>query len=425
MDINEYIRNNWHNMTDNEMAAVCGISRKAIEGRRERMGLKKDKKNKPIDAQVELITKVAELLARNNISPDEVGRIQKIRVSNSQMGYVDRETGEADIKDLTHTSFVFTPKWQEGPEWPIVQQAKPTIVKPAKVAQMPREGQVAVILPDVQIGYRRDVQTAELSAFHDEQAMSVALQIIKDLQPDLIVNLGDFLDFPMFGKYTQEAGFALTAQASIDKAHLFLAEQRAAAFNAKIVVIEGNHEKRLKSMQSITMNSLAAMHLQKANLPDSWPVMSVPFLCRFDELDIEYIDAYPAGEYWINDRLVCIHGYRVAPAGKTAARVVNDERVSTIFGHIHRIELAYKTMRVRAGSRINLSFSPGCLCRIDGAVPSTKSGSDIMGRPLVSYENWQQGIGIVHYEEGDAPFSVTPVFIHDGYAIVNGKHYKA
>jgi hypothetical protein len=70
-------------------------------------------------------------------------------------------------------------------------------------------------------------------------------------------------------------------------------------------------------------------------------------------------------------------------------------------------------------------MSPGCLARIDGAVPSTKQGLDLDGRPIVRHEDWQQGIAVVTYEEGDGEFHPELVPIRTGTAFWRGKLYTA
>jgi hypothetical protein len=72
-----------------------------------------------------------------------------------------------------------------------------------------------------------------------------------------------------------------------------------------------------------------------------------------------------------------------------------------------------------------MAASPGCLARIDGAVPSTKGGIDLDGRPLTRVEDWQQGIGIVRYEEGDGRFTYENVAIHNGWCMWQGKEWTA
>ena len=73
-----------------------------------------------------------------------------------------------------------------------------------------------------------------------------------------------------------------------------------------------------------------------------------------------------------------------------------------------------------------MAASPGCLARIDGAIPSTRGGVDLDGRPLIRYENWQQGMGVVSYEDSGAHrFSYDVIPIYDGWALYQGKEYTS
>ena len=428
MDTNEYIREHYLENTDQQLADLLGISPKAVRERRMRMGLSKSDTPRSLGdfsstSKTETgVTILERLLAENGISLNEVG---SIRLSSYQQGQKNAE-GESEVLNLGGAAVTLKvdSKLQDGPEWPVTQPAAPVTIKPININKVNRKLKRAVIWPDPQIGFRRDVRTGELDPFHDRQAIEVALQITRDLNPDGLMNLGDFLDFPMFGRFAQEPGFQMTTQPTLDEAHSLLAEQKAVAPNLEWhVLMEGNHDLRLQNF--ILQNAAAAFGIQRANLPESWPVMSVQYLLRLEELGIEYVDGYPAGEYYINDRLKCEHGSKVGPRGKIANKIATDERVSVITGHNHRIETVYKTTPVKGGARVNLGMTLGCLCRIDGAVPSQKSGMDAHGRVIKTSLDWQQAIGVVEYEEGDGPFSVTPVLIHEGTAIYNGKLYQA
>lgn len=374
----------------------------------------------------ERLGRIARLLEESGIDLDEVGRIDKVRIGDYQTTVkVRQEDGSDRLEQVTNRadSLVITPSWETGPEWPVVQPAKPCAVKAPAAKAEPTDGwHTAVILPDPQIGYRR-YEDGTLDPFHDEKAMAVALKLVKALKPQLVVNLGDFLDFAQFGTYEQEPAFALTTQAGIDRGHRFLAEQRAAAPHADIRLLEGNHDRRL--LKSIIKNAMAAFGLRRANAPESWPVLSVPHLLRLDELGVEYVEGYPAGVTWINDNVACIHGHKVRSAGSTAMAVVDDERVSTIFGHVHRIELQHKTRRTKDGPRFSFAATPGCLCRLDGAVPSTKSSTDSAGRPVGSVENWQQGVAVVTFEPGNGRFAYEVAAIYDGELTFRGRRYEA
>jgi predicted phosphodiesterase len=349
----------------------------------------------------------------------EQAKVERVKLYQGMSKDAD---GEAHLTDMA--AIQFSPAWEQDPEWPVVAQAKPCVIRPVAKGSAPKgDWHTAVILPDCQIGYRKFLDTDELDPFHDEAAMSVALKLIRHLRPEVIVNLGDFCDFPEFGKYEQEPEFAQTTQQSIDRAHRFLAEQRAAAPDADIRLIEGNHDARLG--KAIARNAMSALRLKRADAPESWPVLSVPFLLRLDDLGVTYVPGYPAGLTWINDNVACIHGWKVRSSASTAAAVIDDERVTTIFGHIHRIEAQSKTRRTKLGAKHAFAYSPGCLCRIDGAVPSVKSATDPMGRPVPTVENWTQGLGVVTYEPGDGRFAYEQAAIYDGEMSFRGVRYAA
>jgi predicted phosphodiesterase len=308
------------------------------------------------------------------------------------------------------------------PKWPLVQRGAATIkvVKPTPFPRAKHRDKLAVILPDPQIGFRR-LADGTFDPFHDTSAINVALEIAGSIDPDQIIWLGDFLDLAPFGRFEQEATFAQTTQASLDYGYSLLLRANDIA-DGNQVLLEGNHDRRLE--KAITKNCIEAFGLRQAASPEDWPVMSVPNLLRLDELAVRYVGGYPAGSYWLNERIKCIHGSTVRSNGSTAKAVVDEERVSVIFGHIHRIETHYKTSETYSGGRVRLAHTPGCLCRIDGAVPSTKSSTDLSGRPVTHHENWQQGLTVVSYGEGDKPFSLESVFINtfEGYTASFGGH---
>lgn len=312
------------------------------------------------------------------------------------------------------------------PAWEPVDRAQPIVLAaPKKVVPKKSKHQVHIALPDPQIGYR--VIDGKWDPFHDERAMDVALQITAFVEEtdriDTVINLGDFLDLPAQGRFEQEAGFASTTQSAFDRGHLFLQEQRQAAGpKAKIVLVEGNHDRRMEKF--IVTNMLSAFGLKRANTKEL-PAMSIPFLLRLDEIGVEYIDAYPAGAYWITDNLRAIHGNKARSNGSTAAAYTNAmPHISTIFGHSHRLEIQSKTVFNGAGPIKSAAISPGCLCRVDGAVPSVNGSTHIDGSPAQHFEDWQQGVAVITVEpNGD--YYTELVQIKEGVAWFRGKKFTS
>lgn len=372
-----------------------------------------------IEAQpnrIATLGKIAELLERNGIDIEDVGRVHKV---NLYEGFYKDSDGVAHTVPLT--SVQLSPHWADGPAWPVIQPGPSVKVPTRRIKPVRNDGwHDAVILPDMQVGYYRS-RTGDLEPIHDEDAIAIALAITADINPNLVVLVGDNLDAAELGRYRVTPAFQQTTQASIDRLTTLCAELRHAAPNARIVFLAGNHEERLP--RYLLDNAVAAFGLRKGNAPESWPVMSVPYLARMDEHDIKFLPGYPASAFWVNDRLRIIHGDKVASGGSTAHKYLATEKVSVIFGHIHRREYASRTREDRDGAKEIMAASPGCLARIDGSVPSTRGGTDLDGRPLVRIEDWQQGLAVVTYQPGDGMFAYQNVAIHDGWSMWNGKEY--
>lgn len=374
--------------------------------------------------------RIADLLDRNGIDLAEIGAITKV---NLWQGFSkDQETGENNVVDLVGVQIA--PAWAEGPQWPVVQPAAPTVVraKPRKPSSTSIGTTTIVILPDPQIGFRR-TETGVLDPFHDETAIDVALQIVADAKPHRIINLGDSCDFAEWSsKFLVSPEMVLTTQPTIDRLHLFIAQQLSAApDDCQITLLEGNHDARLPS--AITKNAMAALRLRRANTPADWPVLSMQHLLRLDDFGtttngqprVAYLAGYPAarlklaaGNQHITP-LFAVHGERL-----TVSAVAKNERQSFVQGHIHRIQDHWATFEIDGQPIVVNAWSPGCLCRIDGAVPSTRGATDARGIPIRRIEDWQQGCAIITVSE-DGSWSKEIVAITNGTATWRGRTYRA
>lgn len=366
-----------------------------------------------------------ELLERSGIDPDDIGRVEKIKV---WQGFHKNAEGEAEVVDLS--GVVLSPAWETGPEWPVAAPGPSVRLPKSRVVPWYEGGwKKAVILPDIQAGYYRNPDDT-LEPTHDEDAISLSLELIKKVKPSLIVLVGDNLDLPEFGKYAITPAFLRTTQATIDWTTLFCAQLRAAAPEAEIVWLAGNHEERLPKW--LASNAAAAFGLRQGrlekDLPLGWPVLSVPFLCRMDEFGIDYRPGYPAANLWITPCLKVVHGDKVKSRGSTSHMYLGQEKVSVIFGHIHRREWAEITREDHDGPKTIMAASPGCLARIDGVVPSYGQGLDLDGRPLPRHENWQQGLAVIDYNEdsGNFYYQQVPIFKEssDAWMRFENKEYR-
>jgi len=405
------------------------------------MSLKKGDKIKELAKSVDRVEKhknllndIATLLVQRDISVEEIGDVKRISVTQSST--TDRKTGLPGIP-ITRTAIQFSPTWDRGPDWPVIERApskgKPQRQNKKAKSNAPKGWETAVILPDIQIGFWNsslDPHQVKLEPTHDERAISVALEVIRDINPDRVVMVGDNLDFSQYGKFLTSAPFKAMIQPAIDRAAELCREVREAAPRARIDWIAGNHEARMAKYIQLNAEGAFGITTGKLNgeLRDKWPVMSVPYLCRMDDFDITYHPGYPESYVSLNENLMIIHGHKVVSNGSTTTKYLNDAHQSVIYGHIHRVEYAYRTRKSEKGPRTVMAASPGCLCRIDGAVPSTKSGADEFGRPILQgIENWQQGLAVVQYQPPGVEnewFNYEPMLIFDGRGFFRGKEYK-
>jgi hypothetical protein len=186
-------------------------------------------------------------------------------------------------------------------------------------------------------------------------------------------------------------------------------------------MLAGNHDQRLQNY--LIDNARAAFGLRKAYAdPGSWPDLSLPALLHFDSLGIQFVPGWPAGIVWLSPSLAVIHGQKLK-----VSQVVDDERVSVIQGHVHRISSHFKTRRTFSGPRTTFAATPGCLCRVDGAVPGMKGGYDerTLGAVVPGSEDWQQGLMIVTYAEDGGPVWAEQVTIYEGRAVWRDRVYTA
>ncbi len=258
----------------------------------------------------------------------------------------------------------------------------------------------SLVIGDAQIGFNR-LKDGTWETFHDERALRIILQIVENDSFDNIVLLGDFLDCTEASKYIQKPEYAGTLQKSINEFGDFLSQIRTLAKESRIVFMAGNHEKRLQNSMVDNLKYAYGLSAYK----EETPVMSLKNLLALDSMDIEYIEEYPSGVFWINKNLKIIHGEFVSVAKELS---VSD--VHTIMGHIHQQITMSKTIHGNNSQKQVSVHSVGCLCKIDNTVPG-----------VISRPSWQQGAIVVDHI--DDHIGVNHVYIQDGVCLYQGKKY--
>lgn len=110
--------------------------------------------------------KIAELLRRNDIDVDEIGSVKRVSLYQS---LTKNEEGEAEIHDLL--GIQFSPAFEDGPKWPVVQPGPPIKLPTVHAKSKPASNyKTCVVLPDAQIGYFRNAG-GDLEPTHDELSL--------------------------------------------------------------------------------------------------------------------------------------------------------------------------------------------------------------------------------------------------------------
>ena len=348
---------------------------------------------------------VARLLKRSGIDPDDIDGVQSVRLSDYQQAYKDAD-GEAHVLDLKATSLVLSPAWETGPKWPVPDQVKPAKVTFSgtvrKVADPEAGRKRAVILPDPQFGFLKDVH-GDLVPFHDEDAIAASISVLRAAKPDRIVVLGDTLDLPVMSKFKTHPSYVGLLQPTLQACYEWLLA--VVALCEEVDMLEGNHDLRMQDY--VMNNAMEAFGVKRAgDPPEGWPVLSVPYLLRLEEIGVNYVPGYPVTRVELAPNLVAIHGKKLK-----LKQVITDETVCVVQGHTHHAGVEYHQYRSdRATRQQRWVASPGCLCRTDGTVPGVNHAIDPRShRPIDNPQDWQQGLGVVEYHEDG---STTPIYEH-------------
>jgi len=174
-----------------------------------------------------------------------------------------------------------------------------------------------LVLPDIQY------------PFHDQLVLSKLVQLVKDEQPDAIVQIGDGIDFPQVSRWSKgTAGeYAPTLQKHIDGFKGLLAEFRDAAPKASMLWLEGNHDLRLKDFVRTYAPALGSLR-----------ALEVENLFGLDQLGVKYAK----GPVRIGTNTYAVHGHESGGYSGTAnawdlkflKRYGSDSNY--IFGHTHQ-----------------------------------------------------------------------------------------
>jgi hypothetical protein len=253
--------------------------------------------------------------------------------------------------------------------------------------------------------------------FHDARKLALTQLAVRELYPTTIVLLGDNLDNAMFSRFETRGEWAGSTQQSIDQYAEFLGQLRADAPEAKIIWHEGNHDLRVQKQVRNYNGEL--LGIRRAG--ESLGALSLEFLLRCAELDVEYVSGYPTSEYWHGDNFKTHHGHVTNSTGMAASKVIRDETVSFMTGHTHQAGIVQRTLRVGREERTIYGIEAGTYAD-PNKIPSGKYSTTEAGNQLRQSHNWQTAGAYILRNEAE----VVPYLLPIGDDIdIFGKRYSS
>lgn len=275
-------------------------------------------------------------------------------------------------------------------ELPIVDKNK----KP-EMPSIPAPKQSAKVLTKLTTDWGK-MQTAMVyndtqNPYEDKAVLSLVEQFMKELQPDYLIANGDINDFYPLSQFDKNPERLTNLQGDMNSTKRMLARQRAIVPNARMILIGGNHEDRLRRYLWSRDPALANLECLELNK-----------LFGLDESDISEV-GYEEG-LLINGVFLIIHGNIVSVhSSYTAKRMYEKHGGCGMCGHTHRGGSFYKKDRFGIWGW----WENFCLCDLD---------PDYVQNP-----NWHHGFSLIHFLK--KRFYVEQIPIIDGKFIYGGRMY--
>ncbi len=192
------------------------------------------------------------------------------------------------------------------------------------------------------------------------------IELIREYQPYRIILLGDTADNSPWKRHKKNRRIDCSAQEAIDATYNYLASIRAAAPNAIIQMVYGNHDYWVIDRILETIPQLATLRQPG---PGGKQIICLNDWLRLDELHIEAVETQ--GEYHdvmlqIMPDLVGMHGVKSGPYGGAVKEFDTWEGASVIQGHDHKTAIVAVAKRLADNTDVQrYAISVGTSARRD------------------------------------------------------------
>lgn len=254
---------------------------------------------------------------------------------------------------------------------------------------MSHASQQVLIIPDIHVPY------------HDTKALAVLEKFMASQKWDVVVYLGDLLDFDMISSFNalnlrenetrRMMEDYITANETLDR-HQAIVRKRNK--KAKFIFLEGNHEYRVQRL--IDYN------------PPLEGLIEVPGSLHMEKRGMKWVPNWSTGELYKVGHLYFSHGNYITKYH--AAKMADTYGVNIAYGHVH--DFQYHPKQIWGKNKSIMAQSLGFLAD-ESKLKYMKAGPS----------NWMQGFGIAEVRE-DGDFSLHPIQMVNYKFSYGGKTYS-
>lgn len=257
--------------------------------------------------------------------------------------------------------------------------------------------------------------------FQDERAMNLAQLAVRELMPDSVTFIGDDNDMAMFSKFETRNEWLESTQRGIDSFSERLARVRADIGETGVInALQGNHEIRLeREIRRFNGELLGLRQADIEGVGNLLGVLTMEFLLRCQELNVNYHDGYPEQEVWFGDDLKAYHG-RKTSQNSVVGNEIKSETVNFIHGHGHKFEMLMRTFRDGRDLKTIFGVQLGSFADQE-QIPSGSYSRTHRGESLRQAQNWDKTM--LQVMQGEAGTFAIPIPITDEGILLNGKWY--
>lgn len=269
------------------------------------------------------------------------------------------------------------------------RQIKPLAEYPPwKVKTIKGRTQTALLYGDTHFPYQDDV------------ALAIVGQVAEQLQPDVIVHMGDLMDCYRLSRFDKDPARMETVQDEIDMARAHLVQMRRRVPDAEMILLEGNHLDRLRRVLWNLPGEAAFLH----TLTAFKQTMTWPALLGLADLGITFVPYGQESRHEFLPKFILKHGDVARKWSAQSAKAELDRyNRSGASGHTHRLGMYMH--RDHAGNHIWLET--GCTCDTQ---PEYTADPD-----------WQSGCVVMTFDCETGAFQAEVVYIHEGLAVWRGQ----